>query len=213
MRSFVRGLFRAFKNATYSPKRRFSKDLRMSNSGISAVLYAATISVSSITNAVPEEAKDKRHHLKDGNGFTNPWDSWRDFSGPGILKALIWYISFPIKSSATNADSTFPGDASQAMEKVRTRPLQLFPYGNQIFYRLETHRHSVLHGLDMPAIMSSFLGGLGFYLIQYLVIGVVLLLGLVPSVIQIFHAKSRISLLWMRWLYRTTTMIIWITQP
>jgi len=45
----------------------------MSNSGIAASLYAATISPASLTGAVPEEAKEKRHHLKDGKGFTNPW--------------------------------------------------------------------------------------------------------------------------------------------
>ncbi|KAL9130416.1 MAG: hypothetical protein Q9217_001383 [Psora testacea] len=45
----------------------------MSSSATSASLYAATISQSSITGAVPEEAKEKRHHLKDGKGFTNPW--------------------------------------------------------------------------------------------------------------------------------------------
>lgn len=45
----------------------------MSSSGTAASLYAATISPASITGAEPEEAKDKRHHLKDGKGFTNPW--------------------------------------------------------------------------------------------------------------------------------------------
>lgn len=98
MRSFVLGFFRALKKATtatYNSKRTFSKQSRMSNSGISAALYAATISASSVTNAVPDEASDKRHHLKDGKGFTNPWDSWRDFYGPNILKTMIWYVNFP----------------------------------------------------------------------------------------------------------------------
>ena len=45
----------------------------MSGSGIAASLYAATISQASVMGAEPEEAKDKRHHLKDGKGFTNPW--------------------------------------------------------------------------------------------------------------------------------------------
>ncbi|MCJ1396915.1 hypothetical protein MMC11_000106 [Xylographa trunciseda] len=62
----------------------------MSTAGTAAALYAATISPSSMTGAVPEEAKEKAHHLKDDKGFTNPWDSWREFSGPGIMKALIW---------------------------------------------------------------------------------------------------------------------------
>ena len=45
----------------------------MSSSATAASLYAATISSATITGAVPEEAKEKRHHLKDGKGFTNPW--------------------------------------------------------------------------------------------------------------------------------------------
>ena len=45
----------------------------MSGSGTAASLYVATISPSSILGAVPEEAQDKKHHLKDGKGFTNPW--------------------------------------------------------------------------------------------------------------------------------------------
>ncbi|KAL8687799.1 MAG: hypothetical protein Q9224_005047 [Gallowayella concinna] len=60
----------------------------MSSSGTAAALYAATVSPASITGAVPEEAKDKQHHLKNGKGFNNPWDSWRDFSGPAIGWAM-----------------------------------------------------------------------------------------------------------------------------
>ncbi|KAL8785987.1 MAG: hypothetical protein Q9213_003063 [Squamulea squamosa] len=61
----------------------------MSSSSTAAALYAAVVSPASITGAVPEEAKDKRHHLKDGKGFDNPWDSWRDLSGPAIGWAMV----------------------------------------------------------------------------------------------------------------------------
>lgn len=67
----------------------------MSSAGTAAALYAATISASPITGAVPEEAKDKKHHLQDGKGFKNPWESWRNMSGPQILKALIWQVFHP----------------------------------------------------------------------------------------------------------------------
>lgn len=63
----------------------------MSSSATAAALYAATISSSALSGAVPEDAKDKKHHLKDGKGFTNPWESWREMGGFGILKALIMY--------------------------------------------------------------------------------------------------------------------------
>lgn len=61
----------------------------MSASMTAAALYAATVSSSAVTSATPEEAKDKRHHLKDGKGFTNPWDSWKPLSGPQIGKTMI----------------------------------------------------------------------------------------------------------------------------
>lgn len=95
MRQFIRNLFRSFKQPINQQNRTFSTSPRMSNSATAAILYAATISTSSLAGAVPEEAKDKRHHLKDGKGFTNPWESWRTFSAPGILKAMAWHVQFP----------------------------------------------------------------------------------------------------------------------
>ncbi|MCJ1360977.1 hypothetical protein MMC16_000072 [Acarospora aff. strigata] len=61
----------------------------MSSSAAAAALYAATISSSALSGAVPEDTKDKKHHLKDGKGFTNPWDSWREMGAWSIMKALI----------------------------------------------------------------------------------------------------------------------------
>ncbi len=72
MQAFLRRFFCLPKKPT-TPNRPFSTSYRMSSSGIAASLYAATISPASVTGAEPEEAKDKRHHLKDGKGFTNPW--------------------------------------------------------------------------------------------------------------------------------------------
>lgn len=61
----------------------------MSTSGIAALLYAATISPTTITGGEPKEAKNKAHHLKDGKGFINPWESWVNMSGPAIGRAMI----------------------------------------------------------------------------------------------------------------------------
>ena len=63
----------------------------MSSASAAAALYAATVSSASITGAVPEDIEGKAHHLKNGKGFTNPWDSWRDFRPWDIMKALVWY--------------------------------------------------------------------------------------------------------------------------
>ncbi|PQE17605.1 hypothetical protein CJF31_00007803 [Rutstroemia sp. NJR-2017a BVV2] len=51
----------------------------------SAALYAATITTSTTAGVVPEDSKAKKHHLKDGKGFTNPWDSWIEKSVPGMF--------------------------------------------------------------------------------------------------------------------------------
>lgn len=98
MRVFFRCIFRSRTKpaSRHKPRERrsFANTPVMSDSAISAILYAATISSSSIAGAVPDEAKEKQHHLKNGKGFTNPWDSWRVLSGPAIMKALLWYVRF-----------------------------------------------------------------------------------------------------------------------
>lgn len=94
MRPFVRIFFQSLKKARSSTKKRnFSTSPTMSSAGTAAALYAATISASSIAGAVPEEAKDKEHHLKDGKGFTNPWESWRNMTAGQIMKVMIWHVS------------------------------------------------------------------------------------------------------------------------
>ena len=72
MQAFLRRFFCLPKKPS-SSRKSFSTSHRMSSSGTAASLYAATISPASVAGAEPEEAKDKRHHLKDGKGFTNPW--------------------------------------------------------------------------------------------------------------------------------------------
>ena len=96
MRSFLHRFlhFAARRKPANSPHRNLLNAPRMSGAATAAALYAATISPSAITGATPEDVKEKAHHLKDGKGFTNPWDSWREFSGLAIAKAMIWYKPF-----------------------------------------------------------------------------------------------------------------------
>ncbi|MCJ1313720.1 hypothetical protein MMC25_007400 [Agyrium rufum] len=70
-----------------------------------AALYAATVSLSPNVGAVPEDSKSLKHHLKDGKGFHNPWESWRDQSAPTILKAM---AGRRIKGTANVPDTTPP---------------------------------------------------------------------------------------------------------
>jgi len=62
----------------------------MAGSMTAAVLYACSITPPTSLGAVPEDVKEKAHHLKNGKGFTNPWDSWVDFTPWGIGKQMIW---------------------------------------------------------------------------------------------------------------------------
>jgi N-acyl-phosphatidylethanolamine-hydrolysing phospholipase D len=55
----------------------------------SAALYAVVSNPIQV-GAKPEEAAAKAHHLKNGKGFTNPWDSYEDMSGPWVLMQLLW---------------------------------------------------------------------------------------------------------------------------
>ena len=57
-------------------KQAFHTSSKMAGPSTSAVLYA-TVSNASVMGGVPESAKEKKHHLKDGKGFVNPWDSYR----------------------------------------------------------------------------------------------------------------------------------------
>ena len=54
-----------------------------------AALYSLSMSSPTALGAVPEDSAAKKHHKKHGKGFTNPWDSWRDFSPISILSSVI----------------------------------------------------------------------------------------------------------------------------
>ena len=60
----------------------------MAGASTSAALIAV-VSATTAGGAVPEDAAERRHHAKDGKGFINPWDSYREWSAPGIIKALL----------------------------------------------------------------------------------------------------------------------------
>jgi hypothetical protein len=70
--------------------------IKMSSAGLvaatgSAGLYALVTSPASI-GAVPEDYEEKRHHLKGGKGFVNPWDSFKDFNPMRLMASMIWYV-------------------------------------------------------------------------------------------------------------------------
>ena len=92
MRSFFRTFLRRPARPTKdnNPKSSATQIRVMSGGMTTVALYACTMTSPTVLGAVPEDAEAKAHHLKDGKGFRNPWDSWKDFSAPGIMKAMIW---------------------------------------------------------------------------------------------------------------------------
>lgn len=91
MRFFLRRLFQSRAKRVPRQRNQFHTMSRMSSASTSAALYAV-VSSSQATEAVPEETKELRHHLKHGKGFTNPWDSYREMTAFQIGRALIWYV-------------------------------------------------------------------------------------------------------------------------
>ena len=61
----------------------------MSMSASVTALLTATVAQASRPGTEPEEAHHRRHHLKDGKGFFNPWDSWQDMQVFKILMSMI----------------------------------------------------------------------------------------------------------------------------
>jgi len=58
--------------------------------GVGMGLYAAVGNPAQVASQ-PEEAAEKRHHLKNGKGFTNPWESYTESSFWELaVKGFIW---------------------------------------------------------------------------------------------------------------------------
>ncbi|KAG0649947.1 N-acyl-phosphatidylethanolamine-hydrolyzing phospholipase D [Hyphodiscus hymeniophilus] len=54
-----------------------------------AALYTFTMSKPATLGAVPNDSAAKKHHNKNGKGFTNPWDSWRDFNPISLMGTMV----------------------------------------------------------------------------------------------------------------------------
>lgn len=75
-------------------KPQFSTTAKMSSiggAGIGAGLYAAVSNPGQVLSQ-PEEAAAKAHHLKNGKGFTNPWDSYGEMSALSIFWGIFSYV-------------------------------------------------------------------------------------------------------------------------
>lgn len=51
----------------------------------------ATLTAPTNAGAVPEESAEKPHHLKNDQGFRNPWPSWgQDKSALRLTSGIAW---------------------------------------------------------------------------------------------------------------------------
>lgn len=70
-------------------KHEFHCSTKMSDGSTSSALYAVVTNPTA-AGAVPEDIKERSHHLKNGKGFVNPWPSYRQIAGPRIGMAMLW---------------------------------------------------------------------------------------------------------------------------
>jgi N-acyl-phosphatidylethanolamine-hydrolysing phospholipase D len=77
---------------TFGHTPRFHTKVKMSSIGGAALggagLYAAVSSPAQV-GAKPEEAELKAHHLKNGKGFVNPWESYKDLRPWEIMWGML----------------------------------------------------------------------------------------------------------------------------
>ena len=85
---FLQSLHRLLEHS----QRSFHSINKMSSATTSSLLYSSVINPLQGANAIPEDATSLSHHLKDGRGFINPWESYRERSGWHIMRALLWLL-------------------------------------------------------------------------------------------------------------------------
>ncbi|KAI9678757.1 MAG: hypothetical protein M1817_005814 [Caeruleum heppii] len=87
---------------------RRAQERRVKSMSITATATAtltATVSETPVRGAVPEGAAEKRHHLKNGKGFANPWESWRNM---GVIEILGAFAKRRFSGDFNNPDTTPP---------------------------------------------------------------------------------------------------------
>ena len=187
MTLFRRIFARFSKKSPPATKRSFSESPKMSTSATAAALYAATVSSSTIAGATPEEAKEKRHHLKDGKGFENPWDSWKVMPGSAIAKEIIWWIhDYKFKAQLTPEGAKY-----QEKPIVPRLHLRLCRFENRTSILGEIPIPCAQPGWAMHVITWNFQGASVYSLTQSSASDVVPLAGSVRNDIQQHPAKLK----------------------
>ena len=101
----------------YHRIRHFHGTTIKSSSMTSAILNAIVASPETLS-AQPSDAKEKRHHNKNGKGFMNPWPSFLERSAPEMVRKIMW---MRITGKWTNPDTTPPTVPVHKPEFLPTR--------------------------------------------------------------------------------------------
>jgi len=85
---------RSAKSGPWWQSPRFVYTVKMSSlgGGLGSAALFAVVSNPAQVGSRPEDTDEKSHHLKNGKGFVNLWDSFRDFSAPAMGMRLLWYV-------------------------------------------------------------------------------------------------------------------------
>jgi hypothetical protein len=127
----------------------FNTTIKMSSIGgasIGAGLYAMVSNPAQIA-AEPEDAKDKAHHLKNGKGFINPWDSFVETSPFQFMRAIFWLVlTFCISTHKQQSTDLISGAKSPGKAKVPTPHPPRCPSVPQPLILHALLRNSARHG-------------------------------------------------------------------
>ncbi|KAI9821404.1 MAG: hypothetical protein M1832_003411 [Thelocarpon impressellum] len=106
----------------------------MSSAGSITAALTAVVSETPRAGVTPEDAKERRHHLKDGKGFTNPWDSWREMEARKIGWALAKRRLNGTSNSPDTTPPTVPVVAPKFLGRAPSDSLRATWLGHACYY-------------------------------------------------------------------------------
>ena len=82
--------FSVFKTPSASPPPALQVKMSSAGAATAATLYAIASISTPNGGTKPEDATEKKHHLKNGKGFWNPWPSYKEASPAKIIWEMLW---------------------------------------------------------------------------------------------------------------------------
>ena len=99
----------------------------------SSILHAVVGSPSN-ASAVPSEAADKAHHNKNGTGFVNPWDSYKEQNARQIVSAILWRMISGKANKPDTSPPTVPVRRPDFLSSRKTDRLRATWLGHACYY-------------------------------------------------------------------------------